>query len=233
MSASASKDAAGQQAAAADRAAEMQWKQYEQTREDLSPFTNLGTASINPLLTAMGYAPQYDKDGKLTGMTADPSNPLQQRFSFDAKDLESTPGYQFTLKQGLRGVDNSNAARGLGLSGAQLKGISDYTTGLAQNTYQQQFGNALTGYQTNYNSAANNVNRLLGLMQTGQNSAAMTGNMGASAAAGAGNLLTQGANASAAGTIGAANAWSNGINGLSNSAMMYSMMKQFPGMYGG
>ncbi|MCW5141058.1 hypothetical protein [Burkholderia cenocepacia] len=227
----ASQNAAATQAEAARYAADMQWKQFEQTRQDLAPYLQLGTASINPLLMAMGYTPQYDADGKITGMGVNPNNPLQQPFKFDASDLENTPGYQFNLKQGMKAVDNSNAARGLGLSGAQLKGISDYTTGLAQNTYQQQFGNALTGYQTNYNSAANNVNRLLGLMQTGQNSAAQVGSMGANAAAGAGNLLTQAGNATAAGQMGSANAWGNALSNVGNMASMYGMMNQLKGMY--
>ncbi|MFM0638082.1 hypothetical protein PQQ63_15375 [Paraburkholderia metrosideri] len=167
--------------------------------------------------------------------TVDSSNPLQQQFSYAAwnpANLAQTPGYQFTLQQGLKGVTNSNVARGLGLSGAQLKGISDYTTGNADNTYSQQYQNYLAGYgqslqtyQTNYNSAANNVNRLAGLVQQGQNSAAQVGTSGINTAANAGNLLTSGANAQAASTVAGANAASGALTSVGNNALLTALLK--------
>lgn len=205
ISASGAKSAASTQANAANNAAQMQLDQYNQTRQDLSPYNSLGTASINPLLQAMGYTGNYDSNGNLTGLTQK-SSILNSPFSFSAKDLDKTPGYQFTLQQGLKGVNNAAAAQGLGLSGAQLKGAASYTTGLADQTYGDQYNRALQTYQTNYNSAANNVNRLLGLTTLGQNSAAQTGSMGANATAGAANNLTSGANATAAGQVASANA---------------------------
>ncbi len=51
------------------------------------------------------------------------------------KTLEELPGYQFTLGQGLKSVQNSAAARGLGTSGSALKGAAGYATGLANNTW--------------------------------------------------------------------------------------------------
>src|SRR5215831_15810880 len=53
--------------------------------------------------------------------------------------LEATPGYQFILDQGLKSTQNAVAARGLGVSGAAIKGAANYATGLAQNTYQNIF----------------------------------------------------------------------------------------------
>lgn len=69
--------------------------------------------------------------------------------------LEATPGYQFTRDQGLKSVQNSFAAKGLGRSGAALKGAADYTTGLANNTYEARLGDYLNTYNSQF---TNNLN---------------------------------------------------------------------------
>lgn len=203
----ASNMAAGKQASASNKAADMQADAANQMREDLSPYNELGNKAINPLWAAMGY--QADKNGN---MVVNPNAALQQKFSFNPSDLAKTPGYQFALQQGLRGTNNALAAQGLGLSGAQAKGLSTFATGLADQTYNQQYNNALSTYNTNYQTAANNVSNLQNLVNTGQNSAAQQGQAAVTGAAGAGNYLTQGANAQAAGITGAANAANSGIN---------------------
>lgn len=199
VGADASRSAANTQADAANRAADLQEKQYEQTRSDLQPYRDLGsnyipqlqTALTNPLLTATFTAPT-------------------------AAEAAATPGYQFTLDQGLKAAQNSASARGLGSSGAAIKGAESFASGLADATYGDTFNRALTTYATNQNTAANQVNRLLGVVGTGQNAAALTGSLGAQAAGGVSNALTSGAAASAAGTVGGANAINNGISSIVN-----------------
>ncbi|MFC4275570.1 hypothetical protein [Achromobacter aloeverae] len=149
---------------------------------------------------------------------------LTTPFSFDASDLENTPGYQFTLQQGLKSLNNQNSAMGLGLSGAQQKGLLSYATGLADNTYGQQYNRALQAYNTNYGIANDMYNRLAGLAGMGQNAAAGVGNAGLQTANTAGNYATQAANAGAAGTIGSANALSSGLSGISNGLGLYSLL---------
>lgn len=73
-----------------------------------------------------------------TAPTFDRSMPNQMTQA----ELEATPGYQFSLNQGLRAAQNSAAARGLGVSGAALAGAAKFATGLADNTYQNQFANS-------------------------------------------------------------------------------------------
>jgi hypothetical protein len=68
--------------------------------------------------------------------------------------LAATPGYQFTLNQGLESTQNSAAARGLGNSGAALKGAAAYATGLANSTYQNDF-NDMAQVAQGYNSLGN------------------------------------------------------------------------------
>lgn len=220
IGASASKSAANTQADAARDAAQLQQQQYEQTREDLGQYRALGTDTIPQLQNAL-------------------SNPLlTQTFSAPtAAEAAATPGYQFTLSQGLKAAQNSASARGLGSSGAALKGAESFATGLADSTYNDTFNRALSTFSTNQNTASNQVNRLLGIVGTGQNAAAQTGSLGAQATQGIANTLTSGAAASAAGTVGAANAITGGIssavNGGTNALLLNSLLnKQGSTLYG-
>lgn len=220
--ASAAQSAANTQADASRYAADLASKAQAQLRTDLAPYSALGESAIPQILKMLGYNGTYDSSGNLTGMTSGAQTALTTPFSFDASNLENTPGYQFTLAQGQRGVNNQAAASGLNLSGAQLKGISDYTTGLADQTYNQQYQNALTGYQTNYNVAQNQLSSLMSLLGTGQSSAAQVGTSGLTSASAAGNALTNAANATASGQIAAGNAQSNALSsglGLASSGL--------------
>lgn len=203
----ASNMAADKQAGAAGKAADMSAEAAAQMREDLNPYVTTGNAAIMPLWRAMGYNAE---DGG--NITVDPNSPLQKQFSFDSSDLANTPGYQFALTQGLKSTNNALASQGLGLSGAQAKGLSSYATGLADQTYGNQYNRALSTYNTNYQVAANNVNNLQNLLNVGQNSAAQTGQASMNGANNAGNYLTQQGNAQAAGITGTANAINSGVN---------------------
>lgn len=161
-----------QASSAANHAADLQQQRYEQTRSDLMPYTQAGQldmAAANRLLTGSG--------SQIQGQ------------------LEALPGYQFTKYQGLKAVQNSAAARGLGVSGAALKGAANFATGLADTTY------------------GNQVNRLIQAAQIGENAGAQTGSAGAALAGQAGNALIAGGQAAAAGTVGATNNLGQGLVG--------------------
>jgi hypothetical protein len=217
--ADAAQNAANTQAQSANYAADLQKQAFDKLQQALSPYTSIGTGILPALLTQLGYSGAFDGSGNLTGVSPSATglgalgkfnfNPTQQQ-------LEQTPGYQFTLQQGMKGVDNAMSAKGLGLSGAQAKGLADYTTGLASNTFQQQYQNALQNYQTNYNAQQQQVGNLLNLLGIGQNAAAGVGNAGMQSAQGIGNTLMSGANATAAGQIAAGNAQSNALSGALN-----------------
>ncbi|WP_318827048.1 hypothetical protein [Burkholderia cepacia] len=228
--ADASRSAANTQSDSARYAADLQNQQWQQTQKNLKPFMDLGTSAINPLLQAMGYNFSKNDDGTYTFNGTDPNNILQQRFSAPTEaEAAASPGYQFTLDQGLKSVQNSAAARGLGTSGAALKGASTYATGLANSTYNDIFNRALNTFQTNYSSAANNVNRLNSLVGSGQNAAATNGSLGAQAAGNIGNTLMSGANAQASGAIGGANALTSALGGIGNSALTYGLLNNNAG----
>jgi len=186
-----------QQAKAAQNASQQQiayqQQALQQMQQNLAPYQAIGTSVLPQLLTSLGYQGQFGSNGQLTGVSG-------QGFQFNPSNLENTPGYQFTLGQGLNAVNNQQSAMGLNNSGAQGKALANYATGLAQNTYNQQYQNALNTYQTN-------ASQLGGLLNLGQNAAAGVGNAAYNAYGAMGN-------AASAGTVAAGNATSNAFNSL-------------------
>jgi hypothetical protein len=213
LSAGASYMGSKSQSNAANNAADMQQAQYQQTRSDLMPYQQFGSANMQNYQNAL-------------------NNPtLNQQFSFTPGDLTQTPGYQFNYDQGMRAVNNSAAARGLGLSGAQLKGASSFASGLAENTYNDAYNRALSTFNTNYQNAANRVSQYGNAVGMGQNAASQTGTFGLQSANNAGNYITSAGNANAAGMVGAANAVNSGINNYLGYNALNSAMGS-NGMYG-
>jgi hypothetical protein len=93
-------------------------------------------------------------------------------FAFNPSDLQNDPGYQFQLQQGLKGVANSMAGRGLGTSGAAAKAMANYSQGLAGTSYQNAFNRALNSYQTNIGA----LSTLAGFGQNANSQAITAGN---------------------------------------------------------
>lgn len=193
-----SSKAADAQTNAANVAAANSKAMYGQTREDLAPYRATGQTASNMLTP------------RLAELTA----PVVQ----DQAALEATPGYQFTKTQGLKAAQNSAAARGLGKSGAALKGATTFATGLADNTQKTQFDIA-SGNQTNA------YTKLKGLIDTGENAAAQTGVIG-NASVAQQNAATIGAgNAQAA----SSNAIGGAVSKFANDVGGYAAYK---GLYG-
>lgn len=181
----ASRAADAQAAAARDANARLE-QQYQRNSANLAPWMTGGQNAFGVLQHLTGTDAGGDP------MTA----ALTSRFAPTMAQLEQTPGYQFTLGQGLKATQSSYASKGLGSSGAAMKGATDYATGLAGNTYQQQFQNYWGENKSIYD------------MLTGQS------NVGANAAAAltsGGNTLAQGVSAN---TIGAGNAQAAGYNAI-------------------
>lgn len=112
--------------------------------------------------------------------------------------LQNLPGYQFSLQQGGQALDRSAASRGLLLSGAQLKDSQQFGQGLAQSQY------------------FNYLSPLQGLINTGENAGAMTGNAGSAAGSGAASAYLGGANSAAASQLAGAQSTASGIVGSNN-----------------
>lgn len=84
-----------------------------QALANYTPYQNLGSLGANAIANAYG-----------TG-------------NFDS--FRADPGYQFAFNEGQRAVDSSGAARGLNLSGAQLKRLTKYGQGMADQGYNNWF----------------------------------------------------------------------------------------------
>ena len=248
IQADATKSAAKLATDSANRSADMVQARYDTTRGDFTPYRNLGGQAANMLserLPDLSATDSFYQQSLRDEMPQVPSAMTQA-------DLEATPGYQFTLSQGLKAVQNSASARGLGVSGAAMKGAADYATGLSNQTYAQRFanqqslfgnqqtrfGNIETQFANDQGMRQNAFNRLSGVTGIGQTSAAQTGVIGNQAANQAGGFLTSGASAAGAGLIAGGNAGAGAFNGISNGINSYINQNRLYGnndgsVYGG
>jgi hypothetical protein len=172
-------DAADVQAGAANRAADLQYKQYQENVARQKPFYDVGVNALPELVAASKYTP----------------------FSMD--QFQQDPGYAFRIKEGQKRLDRSAAARGGLISGAALKAATEY----GQEMGSQEYMNAFNRYQTERAARLNPLQSLAGMSQTtantlgtaGQNMASNVGEAQQSAAAarasgyvGQANALTSG-----------------------------------------
>ena len=176
--------AGGQQASASNQAAQTQLQMYNQTRADLSPFVQGGTQAFQNL---QNFYSNSGPVGTLLGLS--PGGADAQLAA-----LRNTPGYQFAQGQGVQALDRSAASRGTLLSGGQLKDVTSYGQGLADQLFQNTLGN--------YNSFGT---ALSGMASLGENAGAQTGNAGATAAANAGQFQQNAGTANASATAGITN----------------------------
>jgi hypothetical protein len=167
------------------------------------PFRQAGITGQNKLLDILG----------LSGNTgASDYGMYSPDKSFTSQDFlnNQDPGYGFRLSEGLKAVNNSMAAKGLGISGADIKGVNNYAQGAASQEYQ----NAFNRYQVNRTNAINPLQALAGEAQSSANTlGAQAGQMGQTISE---NQLQAG-NARASGYIGSANALTNALSGGINS----------------
>lgn len=193
---------AGHQSSSATRdasnAAVQQQQQAVSQQAQLSqPYRDLGTSAIPTLQNLLG----------ING--ADPT-----------ASLRNTPGYQFTLNEGLNATKNAATASGLALSGNTLEALDRYSTGLADQTYQQQIGNfenvvglgqaAAAGQAANIGNAAANTSNIL--TNQGNTLAAIQANQIAGITKSIGNGVNNYATLSAMGDGSAGGGWWGGMN---------------------
>lgn len=229
LGSSASKSAGNAQAQAAQYAANLQYQMYGQTAARLQPWVSAGQGAQNQLSGLLGISGYQASGagGMGTGSLVTPFQPTMQQ-------LAQTPGYQFTLGQGIQATENASTAVGQGpgmtptganLSGPEGMGIANYAENLASTTYQQQF--------QNYWTQLNNIyNMLSGQSQIGANAAAGVGQAGTATAQSAANALQTGAAAQAAGTVGAANALGGSLQSLGGIAQNYTTANMLSGILG-
>lgn len=193
----AAKSAANQQADAARQAAELQQRQFETINEQQKPYREAGYSALSDIGSMKPY--------------------LTQQYTAEdfAKGID--PGYAFRLQQGQEAANRmANLSGGL-MGGNAMRGLQDYTQGLAST----EFGNAFNRFQTQRSNIYNTLASIAGL---GQTSLGQTTQAGTQTAANVGaNLANIGA-AQAGGTVGAANALSGGLQQYANQQYLSQLL---------
>lgn len=217
--------AADAQTKAAQIAAQAALQQQQKGLDAQKGYFDQGTAALQPIASAGS-----DVYNQLVKALPDLTAPI----TMDQKTLEQTPGYQFNLSQGIRGVDLSAISKGL--SGAQAKAAATFATGLADNTYQNQFNNANT-------NKTNAFNRLLSTAAIGTDaSKALATNATSAGNADLGNTQQVGnqlgnyavgaGNAQGAADVATGSQVGNIINGVTSAANVNRLLSPSGGMYG-
>lgn len=177
---SAAKTQANASQAAMDSSVAEQQRQYDQTRQDWAPWRAAGERALNRLNAASNG---------------------------DTSQFYNDPSYSFTRSEGMRGLEQSNAARGMGRGGNALKALTQFNQNLASTQYGDWW------------------NRQSGLAGIGQAATSATSAAGANAANNISNAFYNGnmamGDARASGIMGSANSWNNSLNsGLNNYLLM-------------
>ena len=141
LGASAASKAADTQAGAADRAAELQYKMYQENVARQQPFLEAGVGALNKLTAAADYKP------------------------FGMDQYKADPGYAFRLGEGQKALDRQAAARGGLISGGALKAATRY----GQDMGSQEYMNAFNRYQTERAATLNPLQSLAGVGMTSAN----------------------------------------------------------------
>jgi hypothetical protein len=179
-----------------DIASAAQTQARDQARADLQPFLTAGTGAVNRLGASVGYGGEFGAEKP-----------------FDFKyDQNADPGYGFRFDQGMRAVNASMAARGQGLSGAAIKGATEFGQGMGSQEYNNAFNRYVTGFNANTGERNALYNRLAGVAGTGQATGGQIASQGINTAS---SLGTMGANL--AGNIG--NAYMTNAANTGNAAM--------------
>ena len=103
----------------AGRAAEYRVQGLEKARKQLVPYQKYGTESLE----------------------------RQNRLFSDPSYLEETGGYKFAMEQGLKGTTAARSRTSI-FSGETLKALTEYASGLAQQTYSAEWDRFQKGIDT-------------------------------------------------------------------------------------
>lgn len=183
--------AADTQSKASDAATKYQYDTYLQNRADTAPWRQVGEYAINRLIQ-----PNLGSDFGI--LTRGPG------------EFKESPSYQFTLGEGMKGIQRAASATGRLGSGAYLKDATKYAEGLASTEYD----NFLNRY---YKS----LDPWMSLAGMGQTSVGQLGQSSTSTANALSQIALQKGQAQAAGNLGAAYPWSQAIGYGTNQLSQY------------
>lgn len=175
--AQAATDAAKLQSQAAQRGQDLVAQQFGATQEALNPFIQ-------------GAGGAFQRQQALSGALG--AEAQAQAF----REFQESPNVAFLREQGIRGINQQSSALG-GLGGGQrLKALTQFSQGLAQQDFNNQF------------------NRLGAITGTGLGAAQALAGFGGQSAAQQANLIGQAGQAQAQGAIGRGQAFQSGLVGF-------------------
>lgn len=173
----ASQNAANAQTKAADTAAKEQRRQFQQTQQLLQPSIEAGDTARDYQLGLMGLPGDISREQAMSA-------------------FETSPGYDFRLKEGLGAIDQSASARGALYSGKSQRDAMRFGQDYASN----EFGNY--------------YNRLSGLSGSGLQATGQLVSSGSGTANNLSEIALGRGNAQASGYMSGANAISGGLQNL-------------------
>jgi hypothetical protein len=194
-----SRQASKAQERAAAEGAAAEERMFNRQVELQEPFRQAGVNALPELIQASRYTP------------------------FGVEQFQQDPGYGFRLKEGLRALESSAAARGGLLSGNQMRGVTRF----GQELGSQEYTNAFNRYQAERAARLNPLQSLAGMGQTTATTLAnQAGQYGQNLAQGAATM----GNIRASGYVGQANALTGalgqGLNYYQNQQMMNRFFPQ-------
>lgn len=137
----AASSAAGTQADATNRAADLQYKMWQEQQTNMKPWLDAGGRALGKLETAAEYTP----------------------FNYNA--MAADPGYAFRISEGQKALERSAAARGGLVSGGALKAATRF----GQDMGSQEYTNAFNRYQTERAAKLQPLQSLAGVGQSAAN----------------------------------------------------------------
>lgn len=161
-------------------------------------------AAIKKLL---GYGDEYAADFEELSGAYDPyvatgatANNALARLLQDPSSVRSLPGYQFAQEEGVKALDRGAASRGLLNSGRSSKDLLRFGTGLADQTYGNQFARLMGATQQGLGATGAQVGTIAQGKQgqLGTRQSAYGGEMNSAGTIGLGDIAA--ANAQAAGS---------------------------------
>lgn len=179
------------------------------------------TNAITAQNTALSNVTAAEQPYQTLGSTS--ANHLSDLLSkgFQAPTLaeaEQTPGFQFNLETGTNAIDENAAATGTLMSGNTGVALQKFGQGLAENTYQQDYQNALNTYMATVNPLQTAVNTGLSstgqLAQTNLGVAGNTANIDLTAAQQQAQQINNAAAARASGYLGEAKGYATAATGV-------------------
>jgi hypothetical protein len=206
MQSDSASSAADAQIAAADRASQLQYAEFQQQQQNLQPWIKAGTGALGSLVDGLKPGGQFNTP-------------------FSMAQFQQDPGMNFQLQQGQGAIGAGAAARGMNMSPATMQALSSYNQGMANTSYQQAFNN----YNTQMNERLGATESLANVGLSSTNNLNALGGQNASTIGG--NIMGAG-NAQAAGQVASGNAWGGALSGMGQNYLNSYYMNQLLGKGG-